>query len=367
MKSIRNIKIKTKLLLLGAISILGLVVIGAESVITAKKINDASTEISQTWIPAIIIAEKLNTITSDYRIKEYNHVISTDDEYKDLLEKEMKHIREEIRQEFSSYEFYITDESDRKQMEDAKGYWQKYLKCSEGLLTLSRANDTKRATELIIGQSQQLFDKSSNEFVKVVEFNRKGSEAASREGDHLYERLARLKILMVGLVGTVISLLVIYIIIAIDKPVKALVEGTRRAANGDLNVHLTYRSEDEIGILTRSVNELIDRLQSIIDDEKYLLREIGSENFKVKSNCEQAYRGDFAPILYSITSLMNRLNAVKDKKEGKALEKLAGEKELKDAIEKIDIKDIEDKAFEEAFKEMINHGSREMDASDKTR
>ena len=38
-KSIRNIRIKTKLLFLGGVSILGLVFIGAESIITARQIN----------------------------------------------------------------------------------------------------------------------------------------------------------------------------------------------------------------------------------------------------------------------------------------------------------------------------------------
>ena len=41
-KSIRNIRIKTKLLFLGGVSILGLVFIGAESIITARQINQAS-------------------------------------------------------------------------------------------------------------------------------------------------------------------------------------------------------------------------------------------------------------------------------------------------------------------------------------
>ena len=110
--------------------------------------------------------------------------------------------------------------------------------------------------------------------------------------DRLYVRLARVKIVSICLIALVITLLVIYIIIAIDKPVKAIVEGTRRVSNGDLDVYLPYDSEDEIGILTDSVNQLIERLKNIIDDEKYLFREIGSENFEVKSTCEQAYRGD---------------------------------------------------------------------------
>lgn len=314
-KSIRNISIKTKLLLLGGVSILGLVFIGAESIITAKQINEASTEISQSWVPAIIIAEELNTETSDYRIKEFYHTITHDEETMNHLEKEMMQVRQEIDAAFEEYELYITDQTDRGLMEDARAYWDKYLEYSDRLLPISRENDTAEALDMIIGESRQLFDDASNMFLRVAEFNRIGAEAASIRGDQLYARLARVKIVSICLIALVIALLVIYIIIAIDKPVKAIVEGTRRVSNGDLDVYLPYDSEDEIGILTDSVNQLIERLKNIIEDEKYLFREMGSENFEVKSSCEQAYRGDFAPILYSLTSLMSRLAVAKQKKE----------------------------------------------------
>ena len=45
--------------------------------------------------------------------------------------------------------------------------------------------------------------------------------------DRLYARLARVKIVSICLIALMITMLVIYIIIAIDKPVKAIVEGTR--------------------------------------------------------------------------------------------------------------------------------------------
>lgn len=345
MKSIRNIKIKTKLLLLGGISIFGLVFIGMESIITARQINEASTEMSQSWVPSIIIAEELNTRTSDYRIKEYNHVISTDQKDMDRLEEEMVRIRNDINASFQKYDHYIADETDRKLMEEAEGSWNKYLECSDRLLKISRENRTQEAFDIIIGESGRLFEDASNGFMKVVDYNHEGSEAASIHGDELYARLAKIKIITICLVGALISILVIYIINAIDKPVKAIVEGTRRVANGDLDVYLPYRSEDEIGVLTHSVNQLIDRLKHIIDDEKYLLREIGNENFEAKSTYEQAYRGDFAPILYSITSLMNRLDAAK-KRKGKAME----EEEIL--------------AGKAACKEIKKYDSREMDAPD---
>lgn len=358
MKSIRNIKIKTKLLLLGGVSILGMVFIGAESILTSRQINAASTEISQSWVPAIIIAEELNTETSDYRIKEYYHVITQDDVTMDHLEKEMLQVRKEISAAFEEYErSYISSEADRELMERAEFYWDKYLECSDRLLPISRDNDTKKALEMIIGESRQLFDEASNAFLKMADFNRKGAEAASIRGDELYIKLARIKVVIVLLVCAIVAVLVIYIIVAIDKPVKAILEGTRKVANGDLEVHLPYESEDEIGVVTDSLNQLIAWLRNVIDDEKHLFEEMGNENFKAESNCEKAYKGDFASILYSISGLMKRLEEFEKRKEG-IVEETPAPAGLKDIIDRKD-------KITEVCKEIKKHDSREMDASDK--
>ena len=59
--------------------------------------------------------------------------------------------------------------------------------------------------------------------------------------------------------------------------------------------------------MTRAMNEMLARLRDIIRDETRMFQEIGSRNYEVKSECEQAYRGDFAPVLYAFDSLQSQL------------------------------------------------------------
>lgn len=332
-KSIRNIKIKTKLVLLGVISIGGLLFVGVESVVTARQLNQASTDISQAWLPSVIIAEELNTATSDYRLRENYHVIARDRETMEEAEQGLLELRDKIDQGFEEYTSYITNEEDAAMMEEARGLWRQYLECSDRLLEISRSNRTEEALELIQEESRVLFERASQLFLRVVEFNKTGAENASIEGDRLYERLMRARTVSIGLIGAFIAIMVIYIIQAIEKPVEALVEGTRRVSDGNLDVHLDYESQDEIGVLTSSVNALIRRLNDIIKDEKYLLHQIGNENYHAESRCQQAYRGDFAPILYAITSLQSRLE------QSQLNKKVRKKKPQKRAvIERIDIK-----------------------------
>lgn len=306
-KSIHDVKIKTKLIFLGLVSVLGLVVMGAESVYTARQINQASTDISQAWLPSVIIAEELNTATSDYRLQEHYHVIARDQASMEKAEQELWNMRQEIDADFQKYEGYITNDEDERMMEEARDVWSRYLECSDRLLEVSRNNRTGEAQVLIQEESHQLFEEASTLFLKVVDFNKQGAEAASIRGDKLYARLTGIKAVTIGLTGVLIALLVIYTIRSIEKPVNDIVETTRRVSNGDLDVRLNYKSADEMGVLTDSMNALIERLNDIIKDEKHLLHEIGNENYHAESECQQAYRGDFAPILYSITSLQNRL------------------------------------------------------------
>lgn len=333
MKSIRNIKIKTKLLLLGVISIGGLILMGTESVLTARQINQASTDISQEWLPSVIIAEELNTATSDYRLNENYHVIAKDETAMKEAEAELTTLRRKIEDGFKTYNSYVTSEEDAAMMTEARNLWTQYLECSDRLLIISRDNRTEEALDLIQNESRELFDQSSALFLKVAEFNKQGAEEASILGDHLYARLTAVKAVSILLIGLFIVGMVIYLIRAIEKPVEALVEGTRKVSNGDLDVHLEYDSEDEIGMLTKSVNTLIHRLNNIIKDERHLLHEIGNENYHAQSQCQQAYRGDFAPLLYAITSLQSRL-------EESSLNKKTPKNKTKNqaVIERIEIK-----------------------------
>lgn len=320
-RSIHNTKIKTKLIALGATGIIGLILVGVISIVTSRQINQASTDISQAWLPSVILVEELNTAISNYRIKEYYHVITEDPEIKENLEIEMQRLQDGIDRSFMEYPPLVTNEADRQMMEKAKAIWKEYLKNSDSLLAVSREGGPTQATDLIVGQSQQLFNDASRLFLDVVNFNKEGAEQASIDGDRLYDRTMKLKIFLIVLIGAVIVVMVVYIIRAIEKPVEEIVDGVRRVSNGDLDVHLNYRSEDEIGILTESISTLIARLRDIIEDERYMFKEIGNENFEVTSSCQQAYRGDFAPILYSIESLKSRLEEVKHHKDKEKLKR----------------------------------------------
>ncbi len=325
MKTLRDIKISTKLMLLGAVSILGLLVLGRESVSTAWKINQAGMVLNDVWMNAVIVAEELNTATSDYRIRESRHAVTTDPQLMEQLESELWQLQQDINEKFRLYEKLPTLAEDQEMMQRAKAVWNEYLDCSRILIETSKGNDRELATEMMMGVSQELFNEASGLFLDSVAHTKQIVDVEREQTDRLYHRLSHIKLLVIGLVSMVVIILIVSLIRSIREPSKKLAEAARRATGGNLDIQLDDTAGDEIGILAGAMNQLIQRLQDIISDEIHMFQEIGSENFDIKSGCEQAYRGDFAPILYEMTSLQSRLKEM-NRQHAEEAEKL--EKEI---------------------------------------
>ena len=337
-KSIRDMKISVKLIMLGIVSILGLFLLGSESMSTAWKINQTGRELSDVWMNAVIVAEELNTMTSDYRISESRHALTTDSELMTSLEDELKLLESDIEEKFRAYQQLPTRDQDQEYIRKAQEVWHDYLESSQNMVETSKGNDREKATVLMMGESQELFNEVSGLFLKAVDYTKQQTTIERQEADRMYQRLSHMKLLVITGVFLVVLTLILSLIHSIKDPSEKLADAARRATNGNLDIRLDYQSEDEIGILTDSMNMLIQRLKDIIYDETRMFREIGNKNFDVHSECEQSYRGDFAPLLYAFTSLQSRLKEMERQKEEELAQMRAQIKELEKKIEEYEQK-----------------------------
>ena len=91
----KNLKIRSKLFILVGMLMVGLIGLGIASLSFMSKINSSSTILAENWMPSIIAAEELNTLTSDYRINEFAHIVAQDQESMASYETEMERIKGE--------------------------------------------------------------------------------------------------------------------------------------------------------------------------------------------------------------------------------------------------------------------------------
>lgn len=303
---LRNLKIGKKLWILVMLLVLCIVGISVASVSFMHRINSASTIITKSWMPSIIIAEELNTYTSDYKILEMLHVNATTAAKKKQYQAELDSKQQQIEAAFAAYEPLVTNEVDRTLMDKAKQDWAAYLAMSQKVLEMSNKNQIQNA--VVLEQGLPLFQDASITFLQVVDFNKQGAEAASAQGDALY----RLSLMAFSAIAAVIIILSIilssYIIRHIAKPLADINDAAKKIAGGDLNFELTHASKDETGQLADAFRHMQSVLTAIIQDIGYLLGEMADGNFAIKTNCEDQYTGEFEKIKLAMRRLNRKLN-----------------------------------------------------------
>lgn len=95
----------------------------------------------------------------------------------------------------------------------------------------------------------------------------------------------------------------------ISKPVTACADRLVLLSKGDLATEvMASDAKDEIGVMLRALDLTVGALRDIISDEDYILGEMGSGNFDIRSRAEDKYIGDFLPLLNSIRAINANLS-----------------------------------------------------------
>lgn len=94
----------------------------------------------------------------------------------------------------------------------------------------------------------------------------------------------------------------------ISTPIQLCIDRIQKLSEGDLKSSVPIiNSNDEVGLLSNSIKDIIETLQDVIEDEIYLIGEMANNNFNIKSKNEGKYIGDFEILLSSILNINNNL------------------------------------------------------------
>lgn len=98
----------------------------------------------------------------------------------------------------------------------------------------------------------------------------------------------RNRIMIVGFILLILAIILSYIASArLTKPLASLVELTQKASKGDLTVKSDYQSEDEIGVLSTSFNNMIDNMKILIFNIKEVTEVVTSATESLLASTQQ--------------------------------------------------------------------------------
>ncbi|WP_051280261.1 methyl-accepting chemotaxis protein [Anaerovorax odorimutans] len=105
-----------------------------------------------------------------------------------------------------------------------------------------------------------------------------------------------------------IAIIVIFVLRKMLNPIQNVVKAATDISNGNFDIYLEAKSQDEIGILTQTFDDTAKTLKTIIQDISYVLDSIANKNLNVDISAD--YVGDWEQIENSMKNIINNLNDV---------------------------------------------------------
>ncbi|MFL0168639.1 methyl-accepting chemotaxis protein [Candidatus Clostridium helianthi] len=324
--------IKGKLVSLISMLIISMVLLSLYSINNLNVINTVSANMSTELIPGLIHSGNINTMTSDFRIMEYEHIISTDKNEMAQKEKDMEAKNSEIQSNIQQYEKTFFDDKDRQLFEIAKNDWNQYLKVHEKVISLSRDLRTDEAMEIMNGEAKEYFSSASQSLTELSRYNQEMGETFSKQGSDIYQKVKNISIIIISILiilSIIISFMIIKGIVASLKSLKNELDALAEKG-GDLTQEIKVKSKDEIAGLANSLNKFILNLRLIISEVNESTENVIHINNDINSKID-----DLSSTIEEVSSSTESIAAGMEETAASSEEMLATSHEIEKAVEGI--------------------------------
>ena len=310
---LNNLKMATKLSLGFGIVLILMIVSGIVSLNRMSIVNDQSTILSENWMPSIKVTEEINTNTSDFRIAEYEHVLSTTDEGMKKAEETMDKVLATMKKNRTEYEKLISSPEEQAVYDSFSKKFDKYMETHKQLLIVSRQNQTEQAQK-ILHSNQAIFDDFSADLEKLVQINVDGGNKANLTGDEIYDQ-AKILIISMIILSIILGAGAAFLITkSITSSLSTFQEGlfsffaylNRESSNVQL---VKLDSEDEFGDMAKIVNQNIQKTQKGIEEDRKLIDETINvlNEFEQGDLCQRLNISVSNPALMELKTVLNNM------------------------------------------------------------
>ncbi|WP_027622956.1 methyl-accepting chemotaxis protein [Clostridium lundense] len=260
--------VKNKLIALVIFFITILVGVGVYASIMIGQVNKYSTNIAYEVIPGIEHSSRLDTLASDFRIMEYEHIISRSKDKMNDKEKVMEDLKSQIFDRISEYKKVSLDEEDKNLIDQVQNSLINYFNLHKTVMELSSSLKTEEAMKIMGGEGEKLYNKASDDLKKLVIYNEDFSKDLSDKGDAAAS-IGKKIFVGVNIIALIFIIIIAFAIItSILKPINLLKNelNTLATSGGDLTKKVEINSKDEFKELADAFNEFISNLRDIMVD-----------------------------------------------------------------------------------------------------
>ena len=314
-KRIANLKVAGKLKVYQMTVLVMTLFLVLVALISTAVIRSNIEKITEVWSPSLEYLQDLETMTAKYRIKQYQHLVSSDAATMNSCEEEIQKLESQIKDTSAKLNKII--EADRKAQkgkddyEAASSAWEGYRANSDEILQLSRDNKQQEAAKLMIGEVYENYTSFADKLTKLCDRFQVELDQAKTMAN-VCTVIIFIVIVAAGLAIAVVTTLIGSIITnSITEPVEQIDAAVASLRKGELsNVEmLTYESEDEFGDTIRNLKEAMGILADYVSEISVEVKAIAQGDLTRNGDDITDFLGDFSELKTSLLYILRRFNS----------------------------------------------------------
>lgn len=263
MKTLTNLKIRTKIFLAFAAVLL---VVGAQGALTVDRMRSmqaASVQLSDNYLASMAGLSEIIEAVGQYRNKQLRLAMSGSVAERDVEQASQKAYSERYEKARRQFEPLIDAGEERDRWTHIDALWADYTAANERLIPLAGYSDATQATKFVRGELFDKFQKISELVDQDRDYNLTQGASFAQSSGAAYQ--VGLRLVMAGL-GLAVALAIsagFLLTRTIAAPVGAMTAAMRRLADHDLAMSVPFGGRgDEIGAMAAAVQVFKDNMQS---------------------------------------------------------------------------------------------------------
>lgn len=299
----KNLKIKTKLLVSFGIVLILTIIISVFSILQLRKANDNLDDFMDGAVAAddAVKACRIATFSAAKDVRDMVIAGQTDAAKLQSIETNKADIMANLEK---LHEQKVLDQEDVTALEDTLTNW---MDVADTIVSRLKAGAPMEAAELVRTECSPELDKVLSNVNALID------NTMTVRTETMSESVKSTNMSMIVLLAiTVVAIILAMIICArvtrtIVSPVHQVEDAMLGLSRGEMSQSLEYESDDEFGSLVNSVKETCRGLEDVVGDLTRLLDEMSAGNFDLFAE-DKIYKGDFEPLLASIRKMNRNLS-----------------------------------------------------------
>ena len=296
----KNLKIRTKLLVSFGIVLILTVIVSIFSILQLRKANSNLDEFMEGAVAAddAVKSCRIATFIAAKDVRDMIIAGQTDASKLQAIEENEATIKANLEE---IHKLNILDKDEVTKLENTLTQW---MGVAEEIIARLKAGDAMGAAELTRTQCSPALDEVISEINVLIENS--ASIRAKTLSDSVKSTNISMIVLLCMTVGAILFAMIICARVTrnIVYPVHQVENAMEGLAKGKMSQELEYESLDEFGSLVSSVRDTCQGLEDVVQDLTRLLDQMSAGNFDLFTE-DNIYKGDFEPLLRSIRK-MNR-------------------------------------------------------------